>query len=110
MKTKKTGRLAFTVTVEPLQFVLHLNGSVVGYHTTVEGLLNAVRQRAIRAGTKRGQDLDTFIRSVLGLQTELKNLIRTIAFTTEKKIAKGPSKTELAENIRARMLSEDMIP
>lgn len=106
-KSKKPGSLAFTVDVDSTEYRLVLEGQVVGHYNTVEGLLNGVRERAIKSKTKSGADLDTFIRSVLGLQTELKDLIRSLSFTTEKKMARGPSKTILAEATRERMPKEE---
>jgi hypothetical protein len=106
---KKPGSLAFTVDVDSTEYRLNLNGQVVGHYNTLEGLLNGVRERAIKSKTKSGSDLDVFIHTVLGLQTELKELIRTLAFTTEKKMAKGPSKTALAEHTRERM-PKDVAP
>ena len=102
-KSRTPNALAFTVDVDAYEYRLLLDKQVVGHYNTLEGLLNGVRQRAIRSKTKSGSDLDMLVHTVLGLQNELKAIIKTLAFTTEKKMAKGPSKTPLAEHTRERM-------
>lgn len=102
-KIKKPGSLDFTVDVDSTEYRLLHDGKILGHYNTVEGLLNGARQRAIKTKTKSGAELSEFIRTLLGLQNELKAEIKKLAFVAEKKMAAGPSKTELARHTRVHL-------